>query len=73
MERFNQWETENLKLLDAETRLKQFVILFEMGALQDDEIKSKMHREHMSSISPARLRNAMKKDSFDPVNPNPEK
>ena len=50
MERFNEWEAENRKGLTAKQRLKQFLVLYDLGEMYEDDIRKKMNEEHLNAL-----------------------
>jgi hypothetical protein len=50
MEKFNEWEAENRRGLSTIKRLEQFIILYDLGKMHDDQILKKMNEDHLNSI-----------------------
>jgi len=65
MTQFNIWEAENLKELSTANRFKQFLALYELGQMHDDDTLNKMRQSHLNEIirTGEKLRKAMKKSS----------
>jgi hypothetical protein len=50
MARFNEWQTENYRGLSLEERLQQFLVLYNLGKLHNNEVLNKIHEDHLMGL-----------------------
>lgn len=50
MARFNEWEAKNRKNLPLENRLEQFLALYDLSRTYDDDVRRKMHENHLKAL-----------------------
>ncbi len=50
LEKFNRWETEYLKKLSVEKKIRQFIQLFQLQEYLPEETVRRAHEEHLANL-----------------------
>ncbi|SPD74982.1 hypothetical protein PITCH_A400017 [uncultured Desulfobacterium sp.] len=50
MQRYNEWEADNRRMLPIENRLEQFAALYDLKNMYADETVNQLHEEHLNSL-----------------------